>query len=663
MSAAHELVERGFDVQVFELHPIPGGKARSLAVPLRQSFTNVGSVHLPRLSGARRKHLPGEHGFRFFPRFYKHVIDTMSRIPYGRYGSVADNLVDTTTVQLARFGRRPLLLPARFPHSLEDLRIVLDDFLAVFTSETGIPFEEKTFFAERVWQILTSCDERRLAEYEKVAWWDFVEAEARSASYQKLLASGITRSLVASKARVASTKTIGDIFVQLLFNIAEPGISSDRVLNGPTNEVWIDPWLTYLQERGVDYWLNSRVTRIDVAGGRVVSAHVQRGATPLEVQADYYVAAVPVEVMASLVDDGMLLADPSLANLKPLSQNVEWMNGVQLYLSSDVPMNHGHVLYVDSPWALTSISQMQFWPSLDLSQYGTGKARGIISIDISDWGAPGLNGKAARDCSADEIRDEVWEQLKRSVNIGPEPLLRDDMLVDWFVDSDIDVVARANSEPLLVNLVNSWPLRPDATTRIPNLFLASDYVRTYTDLATMEAANEAARRAVNGVLDAAESGAQRCTIWKLHDPEFLEPWRALDRSRFQQGLPWSDIPGKHRHRRGQRGRARRGRTPAAGGDDDRHRSGARTATPAARRAVGAPRRAGPADHGPGLADGAVVGARLARVPGGGVERIAHARLRHRPRYDRYRRDPRCQHGGGVELSCGPGAGRCTDARG
>ena len=42
----------------------------------------------------------------------------------------------------------------------------------------------------------------------------------------------------------------------------------------------------------------------------------------------------------------------------------------------------------------------------------------------------------------------------------------------------------------------------DAVTRIGNLFLAADFVRTHTDLATMEGANEAARRAVNGILDA-----------------------------------------------------------------------------------------------------------------------------------------------------------------
>jgi geranylgeranyl pyrophosphate synthase len=95
-----------------------------------------------------------------------------------------------------------------------------------------------------------------------------------------------------------------------------------------------------------------------------------------------------------------------------------------------------------------------------------------------------------------------------------------------------------NIEPLLVNLVDSWALRPQATTAIPNLFLASDYVRTYTDLATMEGANEAARRAVNGLLDAVNFDGSRCELWPLHEPEVLAPWRLYDAARYQAGLPW-----------------------------------------------------------------------------------------------------------------------------
>jgi len=44
------------------------------------------------------------------------------------------------------------------------------------------------------------------------------------------------------------------------------------------------------------------------------------------------------------------------------------MNGIQFYLSKDEPIVNGHVIYLDSPWALTSISQRQFWNKVDLSQ-------------------------------------------------------------------------------------------------------------------------------------------------------------------------------------------------------------------------------------------------------------------------------------------------------
>ena len=49
-------------------------------------------------------------------------------------------------------------------------------------------------------------------------------------------------------------------------------------------------------------------------------------------------------------------------------------------------------------------------------------------------------------------------------------------------------------------------------------------MRTYTDLATMEGANEAARRAVNAILDATGSDADRCRVWPLREPGGL-PFR------------------------------------------------------------------------------------------------------------------------------------------
>ena len=219
------------------------------------------------------------------------------------------------------------------------------------------------------------------------------------------------------------------------------------------------------------------------------------------------------------------------------------MSGVQFYLHREVPTAHGHVIHIDTEWALTSISQLQFWRNVPPELFGDSDVHGILSVDISDWTAPGSNGRPAMQCSREEVVRETWSQLKRSLNDAGDEVLRDEDLHSWFLDPDIDSdPARPgwlrNSEPLLVNLVDSWALRPEATTAIPNLFLASDYVRTHTDLATMEGANEAARRAVNGLLDAVKFDGSRCELWPLHEPEILAPWRLYDAARYQAGLPW-----------------------------------------------------------------------------------------------------------------------------
>ena len=194
------------------------------------------------------------------------------------------------------------------------------------------------FFGSKIWQIVTSCRERRDEEYEKIGWWDFIGAEHRSLAYQKLLGHGITRSLVAAKARTASTKTIGDIFVQLLFDIVTPGPSTDRVLNGPTNDVWIDPWRRYLESRGVAYHLDSKAVAVSFDGQRIRSATVERGGSTVTVQGDYFIFALPVEDVIDLITPDMIRADPALGHLFTLDDITEWMNGIQIYLKEDVPL-------------------------------------------------------------------------------------------------------------------------------------------------------------------------------------------------------------------------------------------------------------------------------------------------------------------------------------
>jgi uncharacterized protein with NAD-binding domain and iron-sulfur cluster len=524
MTAAHELAERGFRVRVYELRDIPGGKARSISV----RGSGVGD----------RADLPGEHGFRFFPGFYQHVPDTMKRIPYGSQGKVVfDNLVPTTRAAFLREGQLPIVMPDVFPRSPRD---VLSALVLAFGDRTGLSSGDMAHFASRIAVLLGSCDERRINEWENVDWWDFVGAGGRSAAFQCFLADGITRRTVAAKADEASARTIGYIFIALVHSLMTPGGQLDRVLNGPTSSVWISPWLERLERLKVEYHLRAAVCAITCRGGQITGVEISEGGRKSTETADYYVSALPAEIMRDLVTPAMVAAAPVLGDIRRLE--LSWMNGIQLYLAKDVPVVRGHVTYTDSPFALTSISQRQFWPGVDFSRLGDGEVRGILSVDISDWETPGIvYHRPANQLDPGEIKDEVWAQLKAHLNQHGKQRLVDADLRSWFLDPDIVGPNQGrrdiNLEPLLVNTAGSWAWRPEADLQgIPNLFLASDYVRTRTDLATMEGANEAARHAVNGILRASGYRGRTCRIWSLPQPPGFGPLRAIDRVRYGLGL-------------------------------------------------------------------------------------------------------------------------------
>lgn len=549
MSAAHELIERGFEVEVYEKKKVyVGGKARSVNV----QGTNILN---------KDKYLPGEHGFRFFPGFYKHVTDTMKRIPFknpdgtSNKNGVFDNLTHTTEIALTRYNLPTIKILANFPKSLKDFELLIHDMFGGV--QTGLTHEEKSFFVKRIWQLMISCESRKNQDYEKTSWWKFLEADRFSDAYRHLLVQGLTRTLVAARAEIASMKTGSSITLQLMYSALNPGVNVDRVLNGPTNEKWLNPWYDYLTQKGVKYHKGHEGIGFELKTDNTIdNARVKnQNGEEIKVKGDYYILCAPVERAVEMIDEKMNKLDDQFPFLKKLSESTAWMNGIQFYLNEDVQIAHGHVCHSYTEWAITSISQAQFWKDYDFSERYNGKVKGILSVDISDWlytkyksiSNPDSKPVLAEFCKPEEVKDLVWEQLKRSVNVEGKEILRDDMIEFYYLDRDIkwidDLHHETDQEPLLVNSVNSWCLRPTTYTAIPNFFLASDYVRTNTDLATMEGANEAARRAVNDIVKASGSSADLCQIWPLSEPSLFNFLKKHDQRRFEKGLPFShEIP-------------------------------------------------------------------------------------------------------------------------
>ncbi|GAA2262486.1 FAD-dependent oxidoreductase [Streptomyces amakusaensis] len=530
LTVAMELAERGFEVTVVEARAL-GGKARSIPV----LGTGRGG----------RSDLPGEHGFRFFPGFYRNVTETMARIP-ARGGSVADRLVATTEVLYARDGERDgVVVDIAGGPATRNVEVTLRAMGRLAARTPGLSPEESAHFANRLLVFATSGRSRRDGEFENVSWWDFTAGATASEEYRRLCVIGPTRTLVAAKAESASVASIGRVQVEFWAGLLGGArhAEADRVLDAPSTEAWIGPWAAHLVGLGVRFLVGHRVTRLRTARGAVRAAVVRTPSGVVrEIEADWFVCAVPAEAAVRTLGPEVCELDESLRAVDRLE--TDWMTGVQFFLRERTPLVHGHVIHVDSPWALTSVAQAQFWSGIDFSaRYGDGTVHDCLSVDVSAWDVPGLlTGRPARECTREEVVREVWHQLTQSLRRDGRGLLSPGLVHTCFTDPAIRWPSKPgslarNTDPLLISTAGSRRWRPKPAGKVPNLFQAGDHVDVDLNLATMEAADQSAKAAVNALLATAGSTAPECVVRGWEQPAELARLQRLDDELYAAGLP------------------------------------------------------------------------------------------------------------------------------
>ncbi len=529
LACAHELAKLGFSIDVYEASSSVGGKAKS------QSVLGTGT-------GGRRD-LPGEHGFRFYPRFYRHVIASMDEIPdpLSPTGRVSGNLVGTTETAVGLGADAGLLVGPRHP---KDLFGSLD----LFRRSGVTPVDMWRYLAVHL-KFLTACEERRCAEYEPLSWLEFLRADdpARySPRYRDIIVS-VTRTMVAMDAKRGSARTIGTASALLLLDPAySKGSDLDRTMTGPTSEVWLEPWREHLERQGVRFHFGAALSELACRDGMIVGATVVRVShdDSIDVVADEYVAAVPIEVLRPILHraPALIEAEPALAKIagSDLEELTAWMLGAQFFLERDVPICEGHAFFPGTPWALTAISQAQFWNrgARNMSQYGDGRLRGIISVDISDAFAEDDRGlMLAHAKTRDEALDSIWRQLMNG--FGKDARAFDDNVFARHLDDGVRFGERGaeNSSRLLVHPPGSLAMRPPAALAVDNLTLAADYVATGVDLASMEGANEAGRCAARAIAGRAGLDPSTIELFDYPTQSAFRRARSLDQALFRAGLP------------------------------------------------------------------------------------------------------------------------------
>ncbi|MFT3772743.1 MAG: FAD-dependent oxidoreductase [Minicystis sp.] len=407
-----------------------------------------GSANVPRVTfSLYEAQIPGEHGYRYFPAFYRHVFDTMRRtplletapippdaaaralevaafwasqeripLPLGEIEStrtVHDNLVPTAGFAIATGRNRALLSVSRArPRSLLEIRRLLRTSF----DDLGISIADILLFEIKILQYLTSSRERR-AQYAEMTWWDYLQADRYGERFKELIERW-PQALIGIRAKLADARTIGTVSVQLLLDQLATAGFRDGTLNGPTSAAWLDPWKRYLVRRRVRF-VRDTLTALEMINGKPSGRWARRKV--FSGDDEYLVLAVPLPEAKRLVEE--LWASASAEEQKNFSASIralhDWdvqafakdgsvpldrlspegplrlYSGVQLYLNRDFGPAQGHLYFAASEWRLSAISQAQYWRRRLLGDATTADAPpafddhiSILSVDIGDWMAP-----------------------------------------------------------------------------------------------------------------------------------------------------------------------------------------------------------------------------------------------------------------------------------
>lgn len=310
------------------------------------------------------------------------------------------------------------------------------------------------------------------------------------------------------------------------------------LLRGPSSEVWFEPWVRALRQRGVSFHFSSHLERFDYREGRIHAALLRDGTA---VTADAFVLAINPFSAADVVD-----RTPGLAGMDQLRLFRPLVSGgphvqvsFRIAFSEPIrfPRTRTAMVLGNTEFNLTLFAQEQAWrPDVPLGQGIKSLWTGTSCVSS----VPGrIHHKPVGRCTREEFIDEVLAQitacqsldaLLREANGGRGfcqfPIEAIEVWHEWaFTTSGI-----RSADPKWVNTTETQPYQPTQRTPVPTLVLAGAHTVTDADVWSIEAAVESGRRAAQ-VLD------PRVRVLRQHQPLLLRFLASLDDVSFRFGGP------------------------------------------------------------------------------------------------------------------------------
>ena len=261
--------------------------------------------------------------------------------------------------------------------------------------------------------------------------------------------------------------------VHKLVRLVEQNISINQglyVLKGPNQEYLFDNFELYLKKIGVKIIKDSQVELIEKVGDMKYNIKTDKS---LFKDFSKVVVATDLWNMINLFRDSNIFVDHNIFELSSRTKSNQL--GLSIYFNQPINFKEKSIFAIeDSDWKLIVEPKDSNW------KYKT--KIGIWSVSIPDDRLLSTRlGKAMKDCSPNEIFQEVWYQIYSSAIFDVCEVPRQHIVPmhyriwsGWDTNNDFVV----NKEPYFLNAVDTCSKRPGQFIGMKDIFLAGAYTKT-----------------------------------------------------------------------------------------------------------------------------------------------------------------------------------------
>ena len=582
LTVAHELVEKGFQVEIFEKAPIGGGMARSFR------YSNG---------------VPTEHSWRGYGPFYKNVFDIMKRIPvketcsredFGTYYSIEEVKKHTTKDSLWTYykgevydvtefmGSHPggsLILNAggkdleqvwedlgyswhmENPYVMKTLKkykigklkegfqsktaydnlntdslkfFLLDN--SISEKKASIKIRDVPYLSYIFSKVLFSNKRRR--DYYKISFDKLVKKKISKSSYRYLIdfiggaGYGIDKQSLSYAHYVLF---FNHNFNVLNFNFFNRKDFLWKVLNKPTSEGWIEPWISFLKNKGVKFNFNVSLERIKHDGKKIEYCVVNGTRV---VAKEHIFALDPYSLNQILKRSNFPVLQPKIEKLSTVNNQISFRLGFRKKVK--IPIKNTGLTFVEAPYNITTYFQEDHWcPGTNLGM--DGKIKSLMSGTLITPYYPGvIYKKSGTSLTKQQLLEEIIEQIfmsKDFLNVVENKITKEDIIFkEIFSDWEEKNGRLVSKNVKWNNNTLNQEYRPLGNTKYSNMFLTGGHNLTTVDVWTMESTVESGKITSNMILE--KYNKKKAYLYSHSEKnEIIKTIQKMDDFLYSVGLP------------------------------------------------------------------------------------------------------------------------------